>query len=288
MANKHYQLLDFGSGRKLEQFGSVVLDRPCPAADFQVKRDPQLWSKADVVLPIEDVRPRLPSHWPVEFLLQQDSPRISLELGLKLTPFGHVGVFPEQFAQWRWLVDQVTRATQSTHTPVRALNLFAYTGGSTLSLATAGAHVTHVDASAPSVAWARENATANHLEGHPIRWIVEDASKFVAREIRRGNAYDIIVLDPPSYGHGPSGKAWNLSDHWEDLFSGCMKLLEKSSLIGRLLWTGHSDMPSPQMLEHLLDNLGWQTETGRSQLQDNAERFLDAGFYVRAIRRGQA
>ena len=284
MANKHYQLLDFGSGRKLEQFGSVVLDRPCPAADFLVKRDHHQWSKADAVLPIEDGSPRLPTHWPVEFLLRQESPRISVELRLKLTPFGHVGVFPEQLTQWRWLVDQVTQTTQSTNTPVRALNLFAYTGGSTLALAAAGSHVTHVDASAPSVAWARENAAANQLEGHPIRWIVEDASKFVAREIRRGNAYDIIVLDPPSYGHGPSGKAWNLSDHWEELFSGCMKLLE-SSLIGRLLWTGHSDMPSPQMLVHLLDNLGWHTETGRSQLQDTTQRCLDAGYYVRAIRR---
>ncbi len=285
MANKHYQLLDFGSGRKLEQFGSVVLDRPCPAADFLVRRDPNQWSKADAVLPSQDESHQLPSHWPIEFLLRQDSPRVSLELRLKLTPFGHVGVFPEQLAQWRWLVEQATQATQTNNDPIRALNLFAYTGGSTLALAAAGAHVTHVDASAPAVAWARENATANQLEGSPIRWIVEDASKFVAREIRRGNAYDIIVLDPPSYGHGPSGKAWNLSDHWEDLFSGCMQLLE-SSLIRRLLWTGHSDMPSPQMLEHLLNDRGWQTETGRSQLHDNTGRCLDAGYFVRAVRQG--
>ena len=280
MANKNYQLLDFGSGRKLEQFGSVVLDRPCPAADLHAVRDPNQWSNADLVLPKEDESHRLPSPWPVEFLLRNDSPQLSLELGLKLTPFGHVGVFPEQLAQWRWLVAQVTQAKVSS---LRALNLFAYTGGSTLALAAAGAQVTHVDASAPAVAWARENATTNQLDGHPIRWIVEDASKFVAREIRRGNAYDIIVLDPPSYGHGPSGKAWNLSDQWEELFSGCMKLLE-SSLIGRILWTGHSDVPSPLMLERAMSELGWQTESGRSQLQDKAGRFLDAGYYVRAFR----
>lgn len=274
--NLSYQLLDFGFGRKLEQFGNLVLDRPCPAADISQPVNPKLWKLADIRLPSDKVPS---SNWLTNFLLDTES-SVTMAMQLSITPFGHVGVFPEQLPHWRWLYQQV-RQCPLEH--VRALNLFAYTGGSTLSMSLAGANVVHVDASAPSVSWARSNAQQNQLQDHPIRWIVEDARKFVEREIRRGNHYDIVVLDPPSYGHGPTGKAWDLAQDWQSLLAGCLQLMAPSSH-ARLLWTGHSDSPTVAQIAEHIGCHQMRTQTGRSKLIDAENRELDAGYFVRGLR----
>lgn len=316
MSSESYRLLDFGAGRKLEQFGPAILDRLCPAADFLNPASPALWRNATVVPPSSaDALPALPASWHVTFPLGQENTGKQVNAGksirfqLKITPYGHVGVFPEQFQHWCWLFDiAASHCTSSQRVTTlltsnaltsnqsdapanqpaesvkhfKALNLFAYTGGSTMALAAAGSEITHVDASAPAVAWARSNAQLNNLANQPIRWIVEDVRKFVQREIRRGKHYDIIVLDPPSYGHGPQGKAWSLALDWEELLAGCLQLLAAAQP-ARLLWTGHSDIPTAlQLAQRLSRERRWQIDSGRSCLTDASGRTLDAGYFVRA------
>lgn len=290
MLSPGYRLLDFGNARKLEQFGSVILDRPCPAAEGFVPSAPGMWLDAAIVQPdAGNSDAQFPESWRVAFPLDEDDSSVSLDFQLKVTPFGHVGVFPEQLPRWRWLyrIASRQRLSDKSNLPhnlrkLRALNLFAYTGGSSLALARGGAEVVHVDASAPSIAWARNNAQLCKLAEHPIRWIVEDAYKFVQREIRRGNRYHIIVLDPPAYGHGPNGKAWDLAAQWQDLVNGCLQLMERSQQ-AYFLWTGHSGSPDPKdLVESLLRHGRWQIDSGRSVLRDLAGRALDAGYFVQA------
>jgi 23S rRNA (cytosine1962-C5)-methyltransferase len=230
--NAAYELLDFGGGRKLEQFGPYRIDRPAPAADHAARRAPQSWAEADARYERLDAesgrwtmsRP-IADFWPVRL-----GP---FTLELKLTQFGHLGVFMEQADNWRWIADQVHAAGR-----IKVLNLFAYTGASTLAAAAAGAEVVHVDAAANVVAWARRNASASGLEQAPIRWIVEDAPAFVRRELKRGNQYDAVILDPPAYGHGPKRQNWKLESGLEDLLAECVELMSGRERF--LLLTCHS------------------------------------------------
>lgn len=215
-----YQLLDFGQGRKLERFGACVLDRPCPAAEGVRPSDPAGWRGAQARFDRADdgracwieSASSCPERWTIA--------RGPLTFELRLADFGQVGVFPEQADNWDWLARQVRAATS----PVRLLNLFAYTGGTTLAAAAAGAEVVHVDASRTSVAWARRNASLSGLAEKPVRWIVDDALRFVRREVRRRRHYDAVVLDPPSYGHGPHGESWKLAEHIVPLLESCAQL----------------------------------------------------------------
>jgi len=223
-----YSLLDFGNGRKLERFGPVVLDRPSPAAGAAPCRQPTLWDEADARFLMANEtsgqrgrwvsRNALSERWTIE--------HTPLRFELRPTEFGHIGVFPEQAENWDWIGRQVAaiRSILETRRP-RVLNLFAYTGASTLAAATAGAEVVHVDAAKSTVVWARRNAALSGLAGAPIHWIVEDAPKFVVREQKRGTRYHGIILDPPSYGHGPAGQAWQLDRDLTDLLAVCRALL---------------------------------------------------------------
>ena len=200
------------------------------------------------------------------------------------TPFGHVGVFPEQASNWRWLA--ATKVVMDA--PSWALNLFAYTGASTMALAKAGFAVAHVDAAKPNVQSARQAAEINDLVDHPIRYLVDDAARFVSRELRRERAYHTIVLDPPAYGHGPSGKAWRLERDLWPLLEDCCRLLTKESF--RLLVTGHSpQVDSGDVVQFLKESnrlptsAGLRFQSGRSQLSTTDGRALDAGFYVRVF-----
>lgn len=217
-ASDSYQLLDFGGGRKLESFGPHVLDRPSPSAEGARRQRPELWSTAAARFErrsdgagVWEVQEALAAPWHISF------GKFTLEL--KLTEFGHLGVFPEQADNWQWIAEQVHR----TERP-KVLNLFAYTGASTLAAAAAGAEVVHVDAAANVVAWARRNAEASGLAEAPVRWIVDDAVKFVRRELKRGQEYDAVLLDPPAYGHGPSGQSWKLAAHLDELMAMCFEL----------------------------------------------------------------
>lgn len=273
-----YELLDFGDGRRLERFGPLVLDRPCPAAEGVACARGNLWAAADARF---DGRQQQRGHWTCHRELPDrwTVALAGLQFELKRTDFGHVGLFPEQAENWVWISGQwsvvscwkgkrgegrgesekqrpstqdlrpKTEIPQSRNPeipnlqiskspnlqippspvarlqpPAKVLNLFAYTGGSTLAAAAAGAEVAHVDAAANVVAWARRNAALSGLENAPVRWIVEDAMKFVKRELRRGAAYEAVILDPPSYGHGRRGEVWRLVKHLPRLLKYCAEL----------------------------------------------------------------
>ncbi len=251
-----YELVDFGQGRKLERFGEFLLDRPSPAADGQPKSHPQHWRQA--VSRFERTRGERGGWRPAQALPKEwilDCGPFRLQL--RPTPYGHLGVFPEQFENWSWIRQQVAARDQ----PLRVLNLFAYTGGSTLAAAAAGAEVVHVDAARNVIRWARENAKLSGLEQAPIRWIEEDARRFVQREQRRGNRYDAVILDPPSYGHGPKGESWKMSVDLLPLLRGCGKLTEQQRAF--VLLTGHSPSFGPaEMTASLADALFGHCQAG--------------------------
>jgi len=224
-SSTEYQLLDFGSGRKLERFGPIVLDRPAPAAADGAPLQQQLWSQAHARFELRGAREASSARGQWKILKNvPDGWTIGhgpMRLELKLTAFGHVGIFPEQAANWDWIAQALGRAAG-----LRLLNLFAYTGGSTLAAAVAGAAVTHVDSARNVVAWARRNAELSGLSTAPIRWITDDALSFVRREIKRGRRYDGAILDPPSYGHGVRGQTWKLDTHLTELLPLCRELIE--------------------------------------------------------------
>ena len=206
---KDYELLDCGGGEKLERWDKQFLVRPDPQAIWETPRKNPAWKRANARYLRSQTggghweKKALPESWKVHYK--------DLTLQVKPMNFKHTGVFPEQAANWDFINDQIRRAGR----PVSVLNLFAYTGGATLAAAAAGASVCHVDAAKGMVAWARENAAASGLSGAPVRWIIDDCAKFVEREIKRGRRYDAVIMDPPSYGRGPSGEIWKLE---KDLF----------------------------------------------------------------------
>jgi 23S rRNA (cytosine1962-C5)-methyltransferase len=228
-----YLLIDFGAGRKLERFGRHLVDRPSQEATGVAQRDPAAWAKWNARYERGTsargtwsfARERL-VRWPVSFG--------ALTVELKPTDSGQVGLFPEQIEQWAWIAEQVRAAER----PLRVLNLFAYTGGSTLAAALAGATVTHVDAAKGAVAWARRNAATSGVDASRVRWITDDAAKFARRELQRGHGYDAVILDPPSYGHGPRGEAWKLDEHLDGLLDTCWNLTTRSRAF--VLLTCHS------------------------------------------------
>ena len=277
MTIEQYRLLDFGDGRRLERFGPITLDRPCPAAEPFGRAFAEIWANADARFDgrAEEqgqwtCRRGLPERWTVAF-----GP---LQFELKRTAFGHLGLFPEQADNWAWIHEQVRQSGR----PHKVLNLFAYTGGSTLAAAAAGAETVHVDAAKNIVAWARRNAELSGLAAAPIRWIVEDAMKFVKRELTRGHRYDAVILDPPSYGHGPRGEVWRLSKHLPRLLSLCAELTA-----GRpefMLVTCHSPGYEPATLRTMMvEALGSRGIVAGSQLilRSDAGRDLPSGSVVR-------
>lgn len=223
---EEYELLDSGGGRKLERFGSVTLVRPEPQATWAPALDAKRWTAAH-----GEFRPGgrgQPGEWkfaksaPPRWMMR----RKNLSFFVEATRSGHVGVFPDQAVHWDWIAS----AVQSAGQPVEMLSLFGHTGLATLSAAAAGAHVTHVDASGPAVKRARENQELSVLWDRPIRWITDDAFKFVSREVRRGRRYDALLLDPPRFGRGPGGEIWKLETSLPTLLRRCREVLSKSPL----------------------------------------------------------
>lgn len=218
-----YALLDTGDGLKLEQYGNVRLVRPEQQAIWGRSQPDRMWEAATAVF-TGDTDEEGMGRWRFTDSNTEETWPMAFD-GIpyfgRFTSFRHVGVFPEQAAHWRTM----SQAIKGAKRDIRVLNLFGYTGVASLVAAAAGAHVTHVDASKKAIGWARENQAFAKLEDKPIRWICEDAMKFVQREVRRDNSYDIILLDPPAYGRGPNGEVWQLFDHLPDMIDGCRDLL---------------------------------------------------------------
>ena len=213
---KDYEVLDTSDGEKLERWGGYMLVRPDPQVIWNTPRRLPAWKKPNARYRRSDKGGgeweffKLPQEWRISY---NGKNRLNLTFNLKPFSFKHTGLFPEQAVNWEWFSSIIKEALESNPSRViKVLNLFAYTGGASLSAAAAGAHVTHVDASKGMVGWAKENAAASGLSGAPVRWLVDDCVKFVEREIRRGNKYDAVIMDPPSYGRGPKGEIWKIED----------------------------------------------------------------------------
>jgi 23S rRNA (cytosine1962-C5)-methyltransferase len=276
----NYELIDFGGGRKLERFADIVLDRPCRPAEGAQFGVPKAWTSARGRY-VESYSGSERGRWewmgPAvdEWMLDH----YKLKFALHCTPFGHVGLFPEQAANWDWIADCVTAARR----PLDVLNLFAYTGGATLAAAAAGASVVHVDAARNVVAWARRNAELSGLEKSPIRWIADDALAFVRREVRRGRQYDAVILDPPTYGHGPRGQPWKIDSQLGDLLAECRKLMSDPAFV---LFTCHTPAIDRQAAAGWLTALLPSSVAGRVEsmeltLTSSTGRRLAAGVAAR-------
>jgi 23S rRNA (cytosine1962-C5)-methyltransferase len=280
-----YALLDSGGGRKLERYGPVTVVRPEPQCWWRPRLGPEAWAKADAVFDPADeedagrwkMARAVPETWPLAWGQARFLAR--------LTPFRHLAFFPEQAANWAVLTERLAALSG----PKRVLNLFGYTGVASLAAVAAGAQVTHVDASKKSVAWARENAALAGLDDRPIRWIVEDARKYVQREVRRGSRYDVIILDPPKYGRGPTGEVWRLFEDLPGLIADCAALLSEEA--DMLVLNAYAARISGLSLAHLMAEAmpgrGGRIDWGELALAEEGAdpREIGLSFFARWTRR---
>lgn len=242
---RDYELIDCSDGERLERWGQVTLIRPDPQVIWHTPKTHPLWFKADAVYHRSntggghwEIRRRIPERWQIGYR--------DLRFQVKTMGFKHTGVFPEQAVNW----DYTAGLIRSAGRPVRVMNLFAYTGAATVSALKAGAQVVHVDASKGMVQWAKENAAASGVQDRSVRWIVDDCIKFVQREIRRGNRYDILIMDPPSYGRGPGGEVWKLENEVYDFVRKCKDVLSENPIA--VLLNSYTTGLSPAVMQYIL------------------------------------
>jgi len=276
-----FALLDMGGGEKLERYGKLTIVRPEPQAMGTRRLSDAVWGAADAEFS-GDVEEEGPGRWKYKRELPETWPMRyhGIRFLGRFTSFRHVGVFPEQDAHWQWMADQIRAARR----PVRILNLFGYTGVASLVAASAGAHVTHVDASKKAIGWARENQTLSGLDDKPIRWICDDAGKFVAREGRRGNLYDGILLDPPKYGRGPKGEVWHLFEDLPEMLRLCRAILAPDALF--MVLTAYSIrasfLASHELMMETLQGAGGTIESGELALiEQDGGRALSTSMFSR-------
>lgn len=282
-----YALLDSGHGRKLERFGGYTFDRPEPQAMWKQHLVPGAWLRADATFKdagkggADDdgeagrwryTKP-LPGAWPVDVM--------DVSMQCRLMNFRHLGLFPEQVPHWHWMVERI-KAVRGEQP--RVLNLFAYTGAASLIAARAGADVTHVDASKKAIGWAKENQAASKLGEAPLRWILEDARKFVARQVRRGRDYHVILIDPPKFGRGPEGEVWDFFTHMPQLLRECAKLLAPK--YGSVIVTSYAIRASALAIDGLmrecLEGRPGEFDTGELALvETGAQRLLPTSQFTR-------
>ncbi|MSU75124.1 MAG: SAM-dependent methyltransferase [Candidatus Magasanikbacteria bacterium] len=313
-----YALLDSGDGEKLERYGEVTVARPDPQALWKKRLSESEWQKADAYFRSENggdrsrpvptatwqTRKKLPERWPVDLA--------GFKLWIKLSAFKHTGVFPEQVGNWEWIGEKIKKtrkqenkarplpdlpfakgrgnATSSTAGEeaggglVRVLNLFGYTGGASLAAAKAGAEVVHVDGSKVAIGWARDNAMLSGLENKPIRWILDDARAYVKREVKRGNKYDGIIMDPPAFGHGAKGELWKVEDHFLELLDVCKQVLSDQPLFFLIngYASGYSAISYKNNLADLMKEYKGEIEIGELTIAEKgSERLLPAGIFAR-------
>ncbi len=292
-----FELIDTGDGYRLERWGQVILARPDPQIIWPRSLPSDQWNSAWAVFSAGggsafggknkaagekgrwEIKKPMPNPWIVNF--------DDVKFLLKLSPFKHTGLFAEQAAQWEWMS---LRIKDSSFTKVsadkkglRILNLFAYTGGATMVLAKAGWRVTHVDASKPAITWANENHKLNNLPADSVRWILDDAAKFVGRELKRGAKYDAIIMDPPAFGHSPTGKIWKFNNDLPGLLADCVSLLSPEAKF--LIINGYATNSSALSLNNLLEDViaakDGKIEFGELCLKQQSERMISTGIFTR-------
>lgn len=241
---KEYEILDMANGEKLEKWGNIILVRPDPQIIWKEKSFPEKWEKVNATYHRSktggawEYKSNLPKSWQIQYK--------ELTFNIKPMGFKHTGLFPEQASNWDWMMDKIRKSNRT----IKVLNLFAYTGGASVACLAAGASVCHVDSSKGMVAWAKENVISSGLEKKPIRYLVDDVVKFVNREIRRGNTYDAIIMDPPSYGRGANGEVWQFEENIYELIKLCQKVLSNNPLF--FLINSYTTGISSTVLENML------------------------------------
>ena len=273
-----YQILDMANGEKLEKWNNITLVRPDPQIIWKQKTYPEKWKKADAKYSRSNTgggawnyNKKLPSAWQVKYK--------DLVFNIKPMGFKHTGLFPEQAVNWDWMINKIKGANKE----IKVLNLFAYTGGATVACLSAGASVCHVDSSKGMVSWAKENVTSSGLQDRKVRYIVDDVVKFVNREIRRGNKYDAIIMDPPSYGRGTNGEVWKFEDNIYDLVELCSKVLTDKPLF--FLINSYTTGISSMVLENILKlNIHAKGKFSNGEIgiqMQNSNLVLPCGIYGR-------
>ena len=267
-----YRILDCGGGEKVEKWADYTLVRPDPQAIWNRTDNVKEWDKANAIYHRSksgggqwEIK-KLPAQWTVSYK--------ELTFNLKPMSFKHTGLFPEQAANWNFIMDKIRNAGR----PINVLNLFAYTGGATLAAAAAGASVCHVDASKGMTQWARENAVSSGMADKPIRWIVDDCKKFVQREIRRGRKYDAIIMDPPSYGRGPSGETWKIEEDVADFVELTMQLLSDKPLF--VIISSYSTGLAPSVMSYLLGITAGKKHNGTIEAEELGLPVVSTGLVL--------
>lgn len=302
---KDYELIDSGDGEKLERCGSFVLRRPDPEALWNKKKELSVWNKTDLKFEREGnktkwiIDKKVPKNWNIDFG--------NLKFIIKPTSFKHIGIFPEQLSNWQWMSEIITnyqlpimneiaggkglssrseaeRGKSLRSQPVKVLNLFAYTGGATIACAKAGATVCHVDSSKVVVDWAKENAKLSGLEDAPIRWIIDDVTLFLKREVKRGRKYDAIIMDPPAFGHGPKDELWKIEKDFLELMNLCRQLLSDDPLFVLMsgYTAGYSSITYENNLKEMMKDFGGKIESGELVIEEtDGNRLLPCGIFAR-------
>lgn len=279
--SKDYELLDSGEGEKLERFGKIVIARPDPQALWS-KLKLSEWKKADAIFSREEkggwkANKSVPDNWFIELC--------GLKFKIHLSAFKHVGLFPEQEGNWNWIRESVKFLKSiKSERPASVLNLFGYTGGASLAAAKVGVEVCHVDGSKVAINWARDNAEASGLAEKPIRWILDDAVKFVRREIKRERKYDGIIMDPPAFGHGPGGEMWKIEENFLELLDLCFQVLSDKPIFFLIngYASGYSALAYKNNLLSLKEKFGGEIEAGELAIEESGGgRLLPCGIFAR-------
>ena len=271
---KDYELLDCSDGERLERWGDIILIRPDPQVIWKTEKKNKLWREAHARYHRSNTGggswqfyKKIPEVWQIKFN--------DLEFNLKPMPFKHTGVFPEQACNWELVRDIIKNSGRED---VKVLNLFAYTGAATVSALKAGASVVHVDASKGMVQWARENAASSGVADKPVRWIVDDCMKFVAREIRREKKYDIIIMDPPSYGRGPGGEVWKLENEVYGFIEMCKQVLSDDPLA--ILVNSYTAGLSPAVMSYILNSTVVKDFGGKAEADEIGLKVSENGLVL--------
>ena len=281
---KEYKILDMANGEKLEKWGNVILSRPDPQIIWKNKSFPKKWNEINATYHRSktgggswEFNKKMPSSWQIHYK--------NLTFNIKPMGFKHTGLFPEQAVNWDWMINKIKEEKNKTKREIKVLNLFAYTGGATVSCLSAGASVCHVDSSKGMTTWAKENVIASGLQDKKVRFIVDDVIKFVNREIRRGNKYDAIIMDPPSYGRGAKGEVWQFEDNIYDLVELCVNVLSDNPLF--FLINSYTTGISSTVIQNILSLTVGKIYKGKQECgeiglpMENSKLILPCGIYAK-------